>query len=62
MTDKNETTGPHCPCCGASANSLALLAEYFDLKYPDNPNTEVQDDLRKWAKNIRAINEPGGTI
>ena len=28
---------------------LRLLAEWVSLKTPNNPDTEVQDDLRRWA-------------
>ena len=31
---------------------LRLLAEWIDVKYPDDPNPEVQRDLRNWADKI----------
>lgn len=35
---------------------LKLLAMWIDMKYPDDPNPEVQRDLRKWAKAIELAN------
>lgn len=34
---------------------LELLADWFDTKYPDNPDKEVQNDLRQWAQKIREL-------
>ncbi len=31
---------------------LRVLADWFDGMYPDNPNTEVQEDLRRWAEEL----------
>jgi len=31
---------------------LRLLADWFDHKYPDNPNKEVQEDLRELANSL----------
>lgn len=36
---------------------LELLASWIDVKHADNPDTEVQDDLRRWAAGIRAAIE-----
>jgi hypothetical protein len=44
-----------CPHCGADAVKLRLLADYFDTqdrKAGCPQETEVQDDLCKWADNI----------
>lgn len=34
---------------------LVLLADWIDLHYPNDPNTEIQEDLRKWANNIKLL-------
>jgi len=34
---------------------LRLLADWIDVKTADNPNTEVQRDLRKWADRLAAL-------
>jgi len=34
------------------AQKLRLLADWFDTKYPNDPNTQVQTDLRRIAANI----------
>ena len=39
------------------AEKLDLLAEWIDLKYPDDARPEVQNDLRSWANRIRAALE-----
>lgn len=41
-----------CPCCGVDATKLRMLADYVDALHPDDPNPEVQDDLRRWADEI----------
>lgn len=33
---------------------LDLLADWVDLRYPNDPDPQVQADLRRWARNIRA--------
>ena len=33
---------------------LWSLAEWLEMKYPGDPNPEIQDDLRAWAKAIYA--------
>ena len=40
------------------ATKLDLLADWIDLKYPNDSDPEVQNDLRAWARNIRAALEP----
>ena len=37
---------------------LRLLAHYFDVMYADDPNTEIQSDLRAWAHKIEAALTP----
>ena len=34
---------------------LELLADWFDKTTTDNPDKEIQNDLRKWAEGIREI-------
>ena len=34
-------------------NKLELLAIWIDLNFEDDPNPEVQNDLREWARKIR---------
>ena len=39
-----------------AAQGLRFLARWFDAMYPDDGDTQVQDDLRKWAnewENVR---------
>ena len=41
-------------------SKLWALAEWFDATYPNDPNPEVQNDLRHWARLIvraRGMNE-----
>lgn len=38
-------------------NKLETLADWLDLQYPNDKNTEVQCDLRLWASSLRKINE-----
>jgi tRNA U54 and U55 pseudouridine synthase Pus10 len=35
---------------------LLILADWFDTKYPDSDNSEVQEDLRRWSKEISERN------
>ena len=49
------------------AYKLNMLAEWIDLKTQDNPDKEVQSDLRAWARSIddtlariRELGEKGG--
>lgn len=35
-----------------SPEKLRKLADWFDVKYPDDPNPEVQNDLRKLADQL----------
>lgn len=39
---------------------LELLADYFDNKYPNDNNKEVQNELREWAKNISSFKKKNG--
>jgi len=42
-----------CPCCGANAAKLRLVADWFDSCYPfPSQNREVQEDLNAWADAI----------
>ncbi len=34
-------------------DKLELLADWIDSKYPDDPNPDVQADLRRWAQSLR---------
>lgn len=36
---------------------LELLANYFDLKDAPGQGTEVQEDIREWARRIREVME-----
>src|SRR3990167_6166050 len=36
-------------------NKLRRLAEWIDLKYPDDQSPQVQRDLRRWADGIDAL-------
>ena len=36
------------------SEKLRLLADWFDMKYPNDKNPEVQDDLRRIADNLDA--------
>ena len=44
--------------CFLNTDHLRLLARYFDHHYPDDPQTQVQDDLRAWADKIAAALHP----
>lgn len=37
------------------SEKLLLLAEWFDMKYPNDPNPEVQTDLRRIATRIELL-------
>ena len=47
--------GPFCPCCGTGAFGLEILVETMDEidKIEGFKSREVQEDLLKWAKQIR---------
>ena len=34
------------------SEKLRLLADWFDMKYPNDKNLEVQNDLRRIADNL----------
>lgn len=34
---------------------LLILADWFDEQYPNDPEPHVQEDLRKWAKEIESL-------
>ena len=36
------------------ADKLRKLAEWFDYKYPNDQNPEIQDDLRDMANRLEA--------
>ena len=36
------------------SEKLRLLADWFDMKYPNDKNPEVQNDLRRIADNLGA--------
>lgn len=36
-------------------DKLEMLADWIDVKYPDDDDPEVQLDLRRWARDIRAF-------
>lgn len=38
-----------------SPEKLRMLADWFDVKYPDDPDPEVQTDLRLLAGQIELI-------
>ena len=43
-----------------ATNKLRMLAGWIDLKYPNDSDPEVQQDLRRWADSIdtaRALTE-----
>lgn len=37
---------------------LRFLATWFDALYPDDPDTQVQDDLRRWADELEPAPQP----
>ena len=37
------------------AAKMRLLADWFDAKYPNDSNPEVQNDLRAWARELDAL-------
>jgi chromosome segregation ATPase len=41
---------------------LLVLADWIDAKYPNDPNPEVQADLRQIAKEIRRLREENNLI
>jgi hypothetical protein len=41
-------------------SKLWALAEWIDVKYPNDDNPEVQDDLRRWTREIMALGLHGG--
>ena len=51
-----------CPFCRIAqleaalpnAGKLETLADWIDVKYPNDSNPEVQSDLRRWAAAIRS--------
>lgn len=36
-------------------DKLELLADWLDVKYPDDNDSQVQLDLRRWARGIRDV-------
>jgi len=54
-----ELNGPTCPCCGADAAGLEMIARFFDVINGRVGITcdEIQNDLRTWAEKIRYANE-----
>ena len=44
----------------ADGDKLRLLAEWFDLKYPNDKNPEVQKDLRRIADNLDSMRKCDG--
>lgn len=43
-------------------DKLELLAEWIDSKYPNDPNPEVQEEIRQWVKNIKTIRQRHGLV
>jgi hypothetical protein len=41
---------------------LKFLANWFDAMYPGDPDTAVQEDLRRWADSMDSITEMAETI
>jgi len=39
----------------SDAEKLETLAAWFDMKYPNDPNPEVQNDLRRIAAFLREV-------
>jgi hypothetical protein len=39
----------------SDSDKLNLLANWFDAKYPDDFNPEIQTDLRRMAKRLDAL-------
>ena len=39
------------------ADKLDILADLVDHWYPDDPEPEMQNDIRQWARGIRALLE-----
>jgi DNA repair exonuclease SbcCD ATPase subunit len=37
------------------AEALRVVARWFDIHYPQDINTEIQDDLRKWATEVELL-------
>jgi hypothetical protein len=37
------------------AEAIRVVAKWFDVHYPQDINTEVQDDLRIWATEIEQL-------
>ena len=37
------------------AEAIRAVAKWFDVHYPQDINTQVQDDLRKWATEIEIL-------
>ncbi len=40
-------------------SQLRTLAAWIDIKYPNDPNPQVQNDLRKWAEALEGEGEKG---
>ena len=40
-------------------SQLRALAAWIDIKYPNDPNPHVQNDLRKWANALEGEGEKG---
>lgn len=40
-------------------SQLRALAAWIDIKYPNDPNPQVQNDLRKWANALEGEGEKG---
>ena len=41
----------------SDGDKLRFLAHWLDQKYPDNPNNDVQEDLRRMAFKMDAFDE-----
>jgi len=48
-----------CPTCGTNSELLEVLANLFDIldRETGNNRHEIQNDLRKWIKNIKERKE-----
>lgn len=43
-------------------HKLQTLVEWIDSKYPNDPNPEVQNDIRTWINNIKTIRQRHGLV
>ena len=55
MPGMHQALGPLRPDTPDLARRLATLADWVDVRFPDDAEPEMQNDLREWARRLRAL-------